>query len=130
MDYFSSSNTEWEHSFHPFYYSTTLTQSIRCESRWAIPEFLVYEDLNLKLVSALYYAYTLFFVKTSLSYIQLRNNMDGRPTLIWLLIISLHSPGWVSGTFHGIQSGRRELTAGKGRHSVLLYNLAPSWQMR
>ncbi|RVW51923.1 putative leucine-rich repeat receptor-like protein kinase [Vitis vinifera] len=55
--------------------------------------------------------------------------MDGRPTLIWLLIISLHSPGWVSGTFHGIQSGRRELTAGKGRHSVLLYNLAPSWQM-
>ncbi|RVX17065.1 putative leucine-rich repeat receptor-like protein kinase [Vitis vinifera] len=44
--------------------------------------------------------------------------MDGRPTLIWLLIISLHSPGWVSGTFHGIQSGRRELTAGKGFISI------------
>ncbi|RVW51922.1 putative leucine-rich repeat receptor-like serine/threonine-protein kinase [Vitis vinifera] len=44
--------------------------------------------------------------------------MDGRPTLIWLLIFSLHTSGWVSGTFHGIYSCRRELTATKGFISI------------
>ncbi|RVW51924.1 putative LRR receptor-like serine/threonine-protein kinase [Vitis vinifera] len=44
--------------------------------------------------------------------------MDGRPTLIWLLIISLHGLGWVSGPFHGIQPGRRELTAREGFISI------------
>ncbi|KAL6335716.1 hypothetical protein AAG906_039479 [Vitis piasezkii] len=47
--------------------------------------------------------------------------MDGRLTLTWLIfllvIISFHSLGLVSGTFHENQSDRRKLTAKEGRYS-------------
>ncbi|KAJ9692200.1 hypothetical protein PVL29_011329 [Vitis rotundifolia] len=48
--------------------------------------------------------------------------MDGRLTLTWLIIllviISLHSSGWVLGTFHENQSGRRKLSAKEGFISI------------
>ena len=47
---------------HTLQVSQCRSQYSRCKCRWAIPEFLVHEDLNLKLVSAIYYAYTPFFV--------------------------------------------------------------------
>ncbi|XP_034696054.1 putative leucine-rich repeat receptor-like serine/threonine-protein kinase At2g19230 [Vitis riparia] len=48
--------------------------------------------------------------------------MDGRLTLAWLIIllviISLHSSGWVLGTFHENQTGRRKLSAQEGFISI------------